>query len=341
MTTAMDVPPLNQESPTATGAGGARGVAATFVFADLAGYTALTEAHGDEHAADTAAEFCRAVRTLMEDYRAQEVKTIGDALLLRVPEPDQAVHLAARLVGDYGVRHRSLGIRIGMHTGVAVCRDGDWFGAAVNLASRIADVAAAGEVLLSQATRTAVGDAILPGQLRSRGRRHMKNVGEPVELFALVSEELDQQRLPVDPVCRMAIDPALVEHRAVHSGIEYQFCSQGCAEAFAHAPGRYAGRRSRRAALLVSDDARDSAARRVARAFARGRIEADELEERVALVWSARTRADLRAATRDLPRKPRSVSPFLWPVWPLVLMYRRTRRRVRRLHQADRAQLGP
>ena len=55
----------------------------TFVFADLAGYTALTEAHGDEHAADAAAEFCGAVRVLLPEHNTEEVKAIGDARLLR------------------------------------------------------------------------------------------------------------------------------------------------------------------------------------------------------------------------------------------------------------------
>ena len=236
----------------------------TFLFADLAGYTALTEAHGDERAADAAAEFCRAVRALMGDYGAEEIKTIGDALLLRVPDAAQAVHLAARLVGDHGARHRSLRVRIGMHTGVAVCRDGDWFGSAVNIASRVADLAHAGEVLLSAATRTAAAGAVLPGQLRSRGRRHLRNVSEPVELFALVPEGVAEPRLPLDPVCRMAVDPERTSERAVYRGVAYHFCSRGCAQAFRCAPQRYAGSRSRRAVLRISDDVRDHVARRSA-----------------------------------------------------------------------------
>ena len=301
----------------------------TFVFADLAGYTALTEAHGDERAADAAAEFAQAVRAIMADYGAEEVKAIGDALLLRVPDAGQAIHLAARLVGDYGARHRSLGVRIGMHTGVAVCRDGDWFGAAVNIASRIADQAHAGEVLLSSATRTDAAGSVLPGQLRPRGRRRLRNVREPVEVFALVPEDVADRQLPVDPVCRMAIDPALAVSHAVHRGVEYHFCSEGCAEAFRDTPQHYAGRQSHRATLLVSDNARDRTARRLARAYATGRIDADDLEERTELVWSARTRADLQAVTHDLPHRRRRPPVLLLPVWPLVLLVRRARGRFR------------
>jgi adenylate cyclase len=309
---------------------------ATFVFADLAGYTALTEAHGDEHAADTAAEFSQAVRNLIDDYSAEEVKTIGDAMLLRVPDAAQAVHLGARLVGDHGARHRSLGVRIGMHTGGAVRREGDWFGASVNVASRIADLAHAGEVLISAATKDAAGGVLLPGQLRRRGHHRLKNVAELVELFALVPEGVEERRLPIDPVCRMAVDPALATEQAVYRGVEHHFCSTGCAEAFRAAPERYAGRRSDRAVLLVSDQARERTARRVARAYTKGRIDGEELERRTELVWAARIRADLHAVTHDLPHPRRRVPVLLWPFWPAVLLVRRVRRRIRAQRSARR-----
>jgi adenylate cyclase len=317
-------------------AGASAGDVATFVFADLAGYTALTEAHGDEHAADTAAEFSQAVRSLIDDYSAEEVKMIGDAMLLRVRDASHAVHLAARLIGDHGARHRSLGVRIGMHTGGAVRREGDWFGASVNVASRIADLAHAGEVLISVATKDAAEGALLPGQLRGRGRHRLKNVAEPVELFALVPEGVEERRLPIDPVCRMAVDPALATEQAVYRGVEHHFCSSGCAEAFRAAPERYAGRRSDRALLLVSDQGRERTARRVARAYARGRIDAGELEERSELVWAARIRADLQAVTHDLPHPGRHVPVLLRPLWPAVLLLRRVRRRIRAQRSAKR-----
>lgn len=128
-----------------------------------------------------------------------------------------------------------------MHTGVAVLRDGDWFGAAVNLAARVAELARAGEVLLSAETKVHAGGAVLPGQLQARGRRHLKNIGEPVQVFVLVPDGAEPQ-LPVDPVCRMAIDPALAAARIVRGGIEHHFCSSGCAEAFRQTPQRYVGR---------------------------------------------------------------------------------------------------
>lgn len=209
----------------------------TFLFADLAGYTALTEAMGDESAADVAAEFCEHVRGLLADYDAEEIKVIGDAVMLRVSDAVAAARIAARIVGDYGARHRALGVGVGIHTGTAVRRGDDWFGAAVNVASRVADVAGAGQILLTEATNSAAGGVIA---VRSRGRRSFKHVGEPIALYELVVEHRDAPAaLPVDPVCRMAVDPGLAVEHVGYGGVEYHFCSAECARAFAAAPARY------------------------------------------------------------------------------------------------------
>jgi adenylate cyclase len=202
--------------------------AQTFVFADLAGYTALTEAHGDEQAADTAAEFFGTIRALLCDHDAEEVKVIGDAMLLRVLDAAQAAGLAERVVCDHGQRHRALGVRIGMHTGTAVRRGDDWFGSAVNLAARIADEAQAGEILCSRATRDALGPA---APLEARGERSFKNVADPVALFELVRSRGDRH-LPIDPICRMAVDPERAVAMRTRDSANYFFCSAHCAETF-------------------------------------------------------------------------------------------------------------
>ena len=207
----------------------------TFVLADLAGYTALTEAHGDEHAAEAAADFCAAVRGLLDQHGAEEVKVIGDAMLVRVSDPDQAVRLAARIVSGYGARHRTLGIRVGVHTGTAVRRAADWFGSAVNLASRVADLARSGEVVLTDATRQALRSGLA---VRELGPRRFKNVAEPLRVYALVPER-DAATLPVDPVCHMAVDPKQAAARLTVGDVEYFLCSPECARAFTAAPGRY------------------------------------------------------------------------------------------------------
>jgi adenylate cyclase len=65
----------------------------TFIFSDLVGFTALTEANGDDRAAELALDFYGRVRTMLADHRAEEVKTIGDAVMLRCEDPALAVRL--------------------------------------------------------------------------------------------------------------------------------------------------------------------------------------------------------------------------------------------------------
>jgi class 3 adenylate cyclase/YHS domain-containing protein len=212
----------------------------TFVFADLAGFTALTEAMGDEDAADLAEDFCAEVRALLPDHDADEIKTIGDAVMLRAAEAREAIVLGLRIVHDVGGRHFFPTVRVGMHTGGAVERGGDWFGATVNIAARVSGEAGGGETLLTDATRQAAGE-VSGIQLHDRGKRTLKNVAEPMSLFAAIREgERSAGGLPIDPVCRMAVDPDHAAGRLVHEEVEYHFCSLECAGRFAASPGRYA-----------------------------------------------------------------------------------------------------
>ena len=212
----------------------------TFLFADLAGFTALTEAMGDEEAADLVGDFYSAAGDLLSQCEAEQIKAIGDAMMIRANQAAEGVRLGLRIVNEIGGRHSFPTVRIGMDTGHAVERNGDWFGATVNTAARISGVAAGGEVLLSEATRDAAG-TIDGVSLRERGRRSLRNIGEPIVLYEAVQEgESNHQGLPIDPVCRMAVDPDYSAGRLTHEGVEYHFCSLACAGKFAAAPERYA-----------------------------------------------------------------------------------------------------
>lgn len=208
----------------------------TFLFADLAGFTALTEAHGDEPAADVAADFCQAVGEMLPEHEAQLVKTIGDAVMVHCPRAALAVSLGMAVVERVGGRHGLLDVRVGMHTGPAAQRSGDWFGATVNLAARVSAAATAGQTLLTAATRGAAGE-VEGLRLVPRGRRKLRNVAEPVELFAAVrTAESSSPGLPIDPICRMAVDPQHSAGVLRHREREYHFCSLECARVFAQDP---------------------------------------------------------------------------------------------------------
>lgn len=213
----------------------------TFLFADLAGFTAMTEAHGDEVAADAVSDFCRGVRELLPEFEAEQIKSIGDAVMVRVPEAPAAIELAVRLIRDVGTRHGSLAVRVGAHTGPAVQRDGDWFGAAVNLAARVAAVAERGEVLMTEVTRAAAGAALSAYAIEERPGQEFKNIAEPVTVYALtLASQPDVAGLPDDPVCRMAVDPTEAEAWRTRDGVELYFCSTECAAVFDRHPERYA-----------------------------------------------------------------------------------------------------
>ncbi len=214
----------------------------TFAFADLAGFAALTEAMGDTDAAELANEFYGTVAGLAADYEAETVKLIGDAVMLRADDAAQAIQLALRVIQDVSGRHRFPTVRVGMHTGSAVERRGDWFGATVNIAARVSAEASGSEILLTGATREAAGP-LMGVELRERGRRELKNITEPLALFAAIPEGSSaSERLPVDPVCRMAVDPEHAAGSLLYGGVRFQFCSLGCAGRFAAAPDRYAPR---------------------------------------------------------------------------------------------------
>jgi len=217
------------------------GNAQTFIFADLAGFTALTEAHGDARAAEVAGSFCQRVGELAGGMGAVLVKEIGDAALLRTHDAATAIELGLRILESEDERSDSPAVRIGMHTGSAVERGGDWFGAAVNVAARVAAIAAAGEVVLTDATADAAG-LIEDVELERLGGRQLKNVLEPVELLRASRMGAHEGATRIDPVCRMSLADGAWIGSLCFAGRRYYFCSMDCARKFTAEPERYVSR---------------------------------------------------------------------------------------------------
>jgi adenylate cyclase len=129
------------------------------VFADLSGFTLLTEQRGDETAALTATSLQRHADNAAVNHRGRLVKLLGDGALLRFPDPIAGVEAALELIEAMSGEGMP-STRAGIDTGPVVERDLDVFGRTVNLASRIADAAAPGEVLVSSpVARAAKGGA--------------------------------------------------------------------------------------------------------------------------------------------------------------------------------------
>jgi len=213
----------------------------TFLFADIAGYTALTEAHGDEEAAELAHDFYRAVTQLVADDDGEVVKMIGDAVMVRHPAPAEAVRLGLWIAGDVMAGHGFPTVRVGLHHGPALEREGDWFGATVNLAARVTGLAAGGEVLVTRAVLDAAGE-IEGVTFESRGEKLVRNVPAPVAVFAALREYRSGDERHLDPVCRMVVAEGREEGTFRHRGTEYRFCSQGCIRRFLDDPDAYTRR---------------------------------------------------------------------------------------------------
>lgn len=160
---------------------------AAFLFADLAGFTALTEQHGDEQAADLAVAFCDRVCELNRGHGASDVKTIGDAALIRVPDPAEAICLALCITEQIGPAHGFPLVRVGLDHGPAAHRRGDWFGATINTAARVVTLADAGDVLVTDRARIAAGRSTTPPSVLyiNRGVHRLRHVTDPVRLHAV------------------------------------------------------------------------------------------------------------------------------------------------------------
>ena len=91
-------------------------------------------------------------------------------------------------------------VRMGIHTGAAECRDGDYFGSTVNRAARIMSVAHGGQILVSLATSELVRDT--PVELMDLGEHRLRDLGHREHLFQVISEGLPHDFPPLRSVDR-------------------------------------------------------------------------------------------------------------------------------------------
>jgi adenylate cyclase len=145
-------------------------------FADLAGYTRLTEEEGELQAVDAVERFVEAIEmTLPDDARV--IKTIGDEAMVVGSDPAALTDWA---VGFQRLHNERPLPRIGIHYGDALYRDGDYFGRDVNIASRVAARSAGGEVLVTRQVVEAAGSHL---DFQRIGEVRLKGFTESTEIF--------------------------------------------------------------------------------------------------------------------------------------------------------------
>ncbi len=135
----------------------------TLFFSDIEDSTPLNDRLGDSTWVKVLAAHDRVLRTQIEKYRGQVVKTAGDGFMVAFRDAEAACRAALGIQRDLprDVTLRRYGpilVRIGIHTGQVVARDGDYFGRNVAMAARVANLAHGGEVLASDAVREALDD---------------------------------------------------------------------------------------------------------------------------------------------------------------------------------------
>jgi class 3 adenylate cyclase/YHS domain-containing protein len=210
------------------------------LFADLSGFTALTEAHGDGAAADVAGRFTSLAASVIGDG-ARVVKTIGDAVMVVTPDGRSGLEAGVALLHSVDDEPAFPGVRIGVHLGPVVERAGDLFGATVNLAARLAGHARVGQALVTAPIAALVNpeDSV---RLSRLGPTHLKNISQPVELFSIEDACREPLAQVMDPVCRMFVDADEAPAQLPWADRVWRFCSFDCARVFSEAPDRYVAR---------------------------------------------------------------------------------------------------
>jgi predicted ATPase/class 3 adenylate cyclase len=161
----------------------------TFLFTDVEGSTRLWEQHADAMR-QALARHDEIVRGVIDASGGRVVKTTGDGFHAVFATAHSGVEsaleaqlaLAEEVWGETG----PLRVRMGLHTGVAELRDGDYYGSVLNRAARLMSVAHGGQVVVSQVTEQLVRDAIPPEiTFVDLGDHRLRDLTAPLRVFQL------------------------------------------------------------------------------------------------------------------------------------------------------------
>ncbi|MBT8165224.1 MAG: adenylate/guanylate cyclase domain-containing protein [Acidimicrobiia bacterium] len=173
---------------------------ASFFFTDVAGSTRLWEADRDGMAASLELHD-RILRTCIEENAGYVFSTAGDAFAAAFPDAEKA--LAAAAAAQLGLLAAdwpgpAIKVRMGIHTGSAEERGGDYFGPVLNRAARIMSAGHGGQLLLSSITAEMVtGRVPDPGRLVDVGLHSLKDLDRPEQLFEFRHPDLPEVTDPL------------------------------------------------------------------------------------------------------------------------------------------------
>jgi adenylate cyclase len=214
-------------------------IEATFCFVDIAGYTALTDTHGEVAAADLIDNFAELIRTSVSSFGHLQ-SLIGDCAFLVFMDPHVAIAALSALYELIADRQNFPIVRAGLHHGSALVRGDRHFGSTVNIAARVAAQATGGQILCTKdiaeiLRRAGTSDV----ETEHLGPASLKNLPEPMDLYEIVLPGSSRQ-YAIDPVCKMQVDKRRATGDLQFNGKKYWFCSLSWVERFAKQPSSYA-----------------------------------------------------------------------------------------------------
>src|SRR3954466_12271129 len=163
---------------------------AAIMFTDMVGYSAMSQ-RDDKLALQLLEEHRGLLREIFPRFNGVEIKTIGDAFLVEFGSALEAAQCAIEIQRtlakrNLGVAHdRRIELKIGIHIGDVMHRDGDVYGDGVNIASRIEPLAGAGGICISTDVERQIRNA-LEARFEKFGAAELKNISLPMELFRIV-----------------------------------------------------------------------------------------------------------------------------------------------------------
>jgi len=155
----------------------------SIVFADLSGYTQLTERSGDEMAAEASLKLSQLASEVAAQHRGDVVKLLGDGVLIHFRDPGDAVRGSLDLVERAGP-HGLPPAHVGVNAGPMLYDEGDYFGRTVNVASRIASLAEAGQIYVGEGLAGSVPEEGF--RLVEVGAFELKGIAEPVRILEAI-----------------------------------------------------------------------------------------------------------------------------------------------------------
>ena len=169
----------------------------TFVFTDLVVSTRLWELERDAMSS-ALARHDEILRAAIAAHEGQVVKGRGDGVHAVFVTADDAVRASIEIQRLLGVESwpvsEPLRVRVGVHTGVAELRDGDYFGSAVNRAARLEGIAHGGQIVISQATEALVRDGLGEGvDLVDLGEHRLRDLSRAERVFQVVHPQLERE----------------------------------------------------------------------------------------------------------------------------------------------------